>query len=232
MFSRSGARRLALGVVIGVCAMAGACTAEPGGAGAPRPTPPPSFVGFGAASHADLVAYCNSLVFDSLAPHMDSARFATSGGVSLVRAEPEIGAARVSRSGLAQGRIIGRLVTTGAPSPFPTRVGTTCIGVDSTAGGGWRVTRIPTDTPSVVGGPIRMLPFNSGDSSYMRMDGGKLYALGSCNQHICPLADSTTTNCYWDEAQQAWVCITLPPPEKKKVTAPMPVPRGSAPARN
>jgi len=42
----------ALGVVLGACALAGACTPETGTTGGPRPTPAPTFAGFGTASHA------------------------------------------------------------------------------------------------------------------------------------------------------------------------------------
>jgi hypothetical protein len=175
-----------------------------------RATPSPGFSGIDAATREQVNAYADSLVFDTTAPGMDSTSFTTAAGVSHVRAEPEIGATSVSRDNLWQGRIIGRIRTSGVASPLGMPVGDVYLWVDSTPGSGWRMIAMPRDSANRVATSLRLLPFRSIDRPQMKIDAATLMIYGPCDWVICPFSDTTRAACYWTDSTGTWRCPAYP----------------------
>jgi hypothetical protein len=113
-----------------------------------RPTPPPPFAGkpIDSVSTSDVIAYANTLQFDSTAPAADTLTVVTPMGDTIhLEAAPEIGAAALSDTGIASGRIIARMHSTAAFTPLGAGAGTTYFWVNG-SGDRARGVMIPADT--------------------------------------------------------------------------------------
>jgi hypothetical protein len=92
-----------------------------------RPTPPPSFAGkpIATVSTGDVLAYAQTLQFDSTTPGADTLTVQTPTGDTIhLRGAPEIGAAAIADSDLASGRIIARIQSTAPFSALGLAAGT------------------------------------------------------------------------------------------------------------
>ena len=114
----------------------------------PRPTPAPPFAGkpIASVSNNDVVAYAKTLQFDSTAPGADTITINTPTGDTIrLQASPEVGAAALSDSEVAAGRIIARIHSNLAFGPLGASVGTTYYWVEG-AGENARGVMIPEDS--------------------------------------------------------------------------------------
>jgi hypothetical protein len=113
-----------------------------------RPTPPPSFAGQPIlnVSSADIAQYAQSLQFDSTRPSADTITINTPMGDTIrLQGQPEIGAAALSDSEAAAGRIIARITSNGTFTALGVAKGTNYFWVQ---GKGERAqgTMIPADS--------------------------------------------------------------------------------------
>ena len=119
-------------------------TAQPSqqGGGA-RPTPAPPRGTMDSAWRSQVAAFAaQQLQFDTMPPAADTATFAVGADTSRVTFSPEIGAAGIPESALAQGWVIGRVQVTGTTPPYGFPAGTSWIWIDSTSAG-WRLVQVP-----------------------------------------------------------------------------------------
>ncbi|HZS57918.1 MAG TPA: hypothetical protein VFA43_01520 [Gemmatimonadaceae bacterium] len=126
------------------CLVVVACTKEP------RPTPAPPFAGkpIASVSNSDVIAYAKTLQFDSTGPGADTITINTPTGDTIrLSAAPEVGAAALSDSAVAAGRIIARVHSSAPFSPLGASAGTTYFWVQG-AGENARGAMIPEDSLS------------------------------------------------------------------------------------
>lgn len=86
-----------------------------------RPTPPPPWAGkpIDSIPLSQVLAYANTLQFDSTMPGADTITVQTPIGDTIrLEADPEIGAGAISDSDVAQGRIIGRVKSNARFTPL------------------------------------------------------------------------------------------------------------------
>jgi hypothetical protein len=113
-----------------------------------RPTPPPPFAGkpIDSVSTSAIIAYANTLQFDSVKPADDTLTVTTPPGDTIhLQASPEIGTLALTDSELAQGRILARIQSTGAFAPLGTAKGTNYFWVSGTHDRA-QVVMIPADS--------------------------------------------------------------------------------------
>lgn len=116
--------------------------------GQARPTPPPPWAGkpIDSIPLSQVLAYANTLQFDSTAPGADTITVQTSMGDTIhLQADPEIGAAAISDSDVAVGRIVGRVKSSAPFTPLGAGPGITYYWV-SGAGQLARGVMIPADS--------------------------------------------------------------------------------------
>jgi hypothetical protein len=116
----------------------------------PRPTPAPPFAGKPIATvpTSEVVAYAKTLQFDTTAPGADTITINTPTGDTIrLAAAPEIGAAALSDSEVAAGRILGRIHSNAPFSALGVSTGTTYYWVDG-SGDRARGVMIPEDSLS------------------------------------------------------------------------------------
>jgi hypothetical protein len=102
----------------------------------PRPTPAPPFAGkpIASVSNSDVIAYAKTLQFDTTSPGADTITISTAAGDTIrLEAAPEIGAAALSDSDVAAGRILGRIHSNAPFGPLGVSTGTTYYWVDGAA---------------------------------------------------------------------------------------------------
>jgi len=116
----------------------------------PRPTPAPPFAGkpIATVSNSDVLAYARTLQFDTAAPGADTITIHTPTGDTIrMAAAPEIGAATLTDSDVAAGRIIGRIRSNAPFGALGVSTGTTYYWV-SGAGDRAQGVMIPEDSLS------------------------------------------------------------------------------------
>lgn len=113
-----------------------------------RPTPPPPWAGksIDSISTSQVVAYANTLQFDSVRPADDTLTVHTPAGDTIhLQASPEIGTLALTDKDVAQGRILGRIQSSAAFAPLGVAQGTTYFWV-SGSGDRAQVVMIPADS--------------------------------------------------------------------------------------
>jgi len=128
----------------------------------PRATPPPHFATLREATRAELIAYGQSLQYDTTQPAMDARYLVVPRGGQLTigpyaTLAPEIGAAN-THDGLSQGRIFARLTLSEALPEAGLPAGITYVWVDS-AGPGLRAMLVPgVDSFPIVPATLSKIP--------------------------------------------------------------------------
>jgi hypothetical protein len=114
----------------------------------PRPTPAPPFAGkpINSVPTSDVVAYANTLQFDSTAPGADTITVITPVGDTIhMQVAPEIGAATLTDSQVVAGRIIARVRSSAPFSALGAAAGITYFWVNG-SGESARGVMIPADS--------------------------------------------------------------------------------------
>jgi hypothetical protein len=163
-----------------------------------RPTPPPPFAGkpIDSVSTSQIIAYANTLQFDSTAPDADTTTVHTPMGDTIhLAAAPDIGTLALSDTAVAQGRILGRIESSAAFAPLGVAKGTNYFWV-SGAGDRAQVVIIPADSsaprvtrPLVVGHHTLHANYSTARFVTIGSDGIVIFIINfRCSDVCCNLA--------------------------------------------